>query len=220
MGTIFSLLICSNLVLYSQDSIVMPVTGNGGFYNTCYAVIYDNGLDSNYQNYSNSTVTISPLWVQTVSLFFEEFNTETYFDTLSIYDGPGTTFPKIGTYSGNSLLSQTITSTGNSITLEFLSDDIQTGTGFKAWVSCLMSNEDLLKGDLLIYPNPVVTTLYLDGIDLNLIKSISSVDLMGRVHSILPVSNSFDVSNLSSGMYVLCIQLNNGTSLFKKWIKE
>ena len=205
---------------YAQDTIVMPVSGNGGFFNSCHAIIYDNGLDSNYYNYSNSTVTISPLWVESVSLYFEEFNTETFFDTLSIYDGPGTAFPKIGTFSGNSLQGQTVISNGNSITLEFKSDDIQTGSGFKAWVSCLMNNETFSIAEPLVYPNPAGGTLFFDGIDLALIQGIYLTDITGKIIKAIPLSNSIDVTDLSSGFYGLIITQNNGYQYFKKWIKE
>src|SRR5687768_7829243 len=81
--------------VHAQDTIVMPSTGNGGFYNTCYATILDSGIDSNYTNDNHATLTIAPLWVETVNLYFESFDTEIHFDSLSIYDGPGTTFPLI-----------------------------------------------------------------------------------------------------------------------------
>lgn len=206
--------------LSAQDTIIMPLTGNGGFYNTCYAVVYDNGLDSNYQNFSNSTVTISPLWVQNVSLYFEEFNTEIFFDTLTIYDGPGSAFPKIGTYSGNSLQGQTITSSGSSITLEFRSDDIQTGTGFKAWVSCLMSNEDAFTSNLSIYPNPATNYLFIDGSDWGLVQSMYLIDITGKIIKEISALNSIDVRNLSPGIYGLIICQINGFRYYKKWVKE
>jgi len=208
-----------NQMLLAQDTISMPITGNGGFYNTCYAVIFDNGLDSNYANYSQSTVTISPLWVQNVSLYFEEFNTEVFFDSLSIYDGPGTAFPLIGTYSGNSLQGQTVTSTGTSITLEFRSDDIQTGTGFKALVSCLMGEEDMISNSIIVYPNPAQEFLKIDGLD-EAIESIAVIDIQGRELQHTLVSNVLYVALLPPGFYGLQIRIKNGKVVYKKWIKE
>lgn len=218
--TILSLTSFWLLCTYAQDTIVMPVSGNGGFYNTCYAVIYDNGLDSNYHNYSNSTITISPLWVENVSLYFEEFSTETFFDTLSIYDGPGTTFPKIGAYSGSSLQGQTVSSTENAITLEFNSDDIQTSSGFKAWVSCTMSSQVYSYNDLLIYPNPVGDHFSITGVDVNTIHHFEILDLCGKKILESPSLEFIDIGNISSGVYTLLLILNNGKHHAAKLMKE
>ena len=198
----------------------MPISGNGGFFNTCYAVIYDNGLDSNYHNYSNSTVTISPLWVENVSLYFEEFNTETFFDTLSIYDGPGTAFPKIGSYSGSSLQGQTISSTGNAITLEFNSDDIQTSLGFKAWVSCTMGSEDYTYSDLHIYPNPVGDHLSIMGVDISTIHHLEILDLCGKIILESSSLEFIDIGHISPGMYTLLLEFNDGEYHTVKLLKE
>lgn len=207
---------------HAQDTLMMPVTGNGGIYNTCYATIYDNGgRDSNYANYSNSTITIAPLWVQQVDLYFEIFDTETFFDSLSIYDGPGTAFPLIGTYSGNSLQGQTVSSTGSSITLAFRSDDIQTGAGFKAWVSCLMGEKPLTnENPLFIYPNPVKSGFTLAGFPPSEIANLSIVDMTGRSIYSPIIANIIDVSFLIPGMYGLIVTDKNSNSSFIRLIKQ
>lgn len=209
-------------VVFGQDTLTMPVTGNGGIYNTCYAAIYDNGgPDSNYANYSNSTLTIAPLWVQEVSLYFEVFDTEIFFDSLSIYDGPGTTFPLIGTYSGNSLNGQTVGSSGSSITLLFRSDDIQTGAGFKAWVSCLMGNEILTDGQTsFVYPNPATSVISIKGIDDDQINEVYITDITGR--NVLHKSKfiSMDVSTLIPGIYHLHVVLSTGQLQHFRWLKQ
>jgi len=204
--------------LYSQDTIIMPVTGNGGFYNSCYAVIMDNGADSGYADYSNSRISIFTLWTQSVSVYFEEFNTEQFFDSLSIYDGPGITYPKIGTYSGNVLQGQTITSTGSSITLQFNSDDIENGSGFKAWVSCLADNEYYeIQNDFQIYPNPSY-----DKVWINLVENIGSItifDLHGKQYALKLTGNELDISSLSPGVYVMSIERKDGSVISKKILK-
>lgn len=205
---------------YAQDTIVMPVSGNGGFFNTCYAVIYDNGLDSNYHDYSNSTVTISPLWVENITLYFEEFSTETFFDTLSIYDGPGTAFPRIGTYSGSSLQGQAISSTGNAITFEFNSDDIQTSTGFKVWVSCIMGSEDYSYTNLVIYPNPVRNYFSITGVDINTIRYIEILDLCGKTILHSSSLEFMDIGHISPGVYTLLLTFNDGKHHATKLLKE
>jgi hypothetical protein len=210
-----------NLNICSQDTLVMPITGNGGIFNTCYTVIYDNGgPDSNYHNYSNSTITIAPLWVQHVNLYFEDFNTEDFFDSLSIYDGPGTTFPLIGTFSGNSLQGQTISSTGNSITLKFRSDDIQTGSGFKAIVGCLMGNENNISNLTSIYPNPAQNNFSIAGIKMEAIKDLKIFDVAGRYISNINNFENVNIENLPRGIYFLYIEDKNDVNRYIRFIKE
>lgn len=207
--------------LHAQDTIVMPSTGNGGFYNTCYAEVLDNGADSNYTNFAHAQVTISPLWVQTVSLYFEEFNTEIHFDSLTIYDGPGTSFPIIGVYSGNQLQGQTVTSTGSSITLEFRSDDIVTGSGWKAWVNCVLGNEEENLNGFIAYPNPTHSYIQLKNISIDNIENVSIVDMQGRIIKSFQLQNEImNVDEMQNGMYVLKLQMKNGKTSVQKFLKN
>jgi hypothetical protein len=209
------------LNIHAQDTIVMPSTGNGGFYNTCYATVVDNGGDSNYTNDVHAQVTISPLWVETVSLYFEEFDTEIHFDSLTIYDGPGTAFPVIGVYSGNQLQGQTISSTGSSITLEFRSDDIVTGAGWKAWVNCVLGNEEENVNAVIIYPNPTHSYIQLKNISLENIEHISISDMQGRMVKILTLQNDgISVEQLPVGLYVLKVEMKNGQQSTQKFLKN
>jgi hypothetical protein len=207
--------------IHAQDTITMPSTGNGGFYNTCYATVIDNGEDSNYTNDVHAQITISPLWVQTVSLYFEEFDTEIHFDSLTIYDGPGTAFPRIGVYSGNQLQGQTVTSTGSSITLEFRSDDIVTGAGWKAWVNCVLGNEEEDLNALVIYPNPTNSFIQIKNISIEDIANIFIIDMQGRIVKILQLQNELiDVNQLVNGIYILKIEMKNGKQSIQKFQKN
>lgn len=204
---------------YAQDTIVMPATGNGGFYNTCYATVLDSGIDSNYTNDNHATVTISPLWVESVSLYFESFDTEVHFDSLSIYDGPGTAFPLIGTYSGNMLQGQTIQSTGSSITLEFRSDDIVTGTGFKAWVSCQVGTEEQNASQILLYPNPANIFVQIGNLDQSKVDKIFVLDAMGRSAPVECINSMVNVQHLAPGFYTLRIETTTKKMIYKKFMK-
>lgn len=213
----FACVLCHHV--FSQDTLFMPTTGNGGIYNTCYATIYDNGgPDSNYANYCHSTITIAPLWVQHVNLYFEEFQTEIFFDSLSIYDGPGTTFPLIGSYSGTELQNQTISSTGTSITLAFRSDDIQTYSGFKILVSCLMGNETENNTILSIWPNPSFDVINIGGIHSDNITSANVIDMNGKL-LLSSCRSPINISHLSPGIYCVVLNASNGSKCYKKFIK-
>jgi hypothetical protein len=207
--------------VYAQDTIIMPPTGNGGFFNTCYATVIDNGADSNYTNDVHAQITISPLWVQTVGLYFEEFDTEIHFDSLTIYDGPGTAFPRIGVYSGNQLQGQTVSSTGSSMTLEFRSDDIVTGAGWKAWVNCTLGNVEENLNALVIYPNPTNSFIQIKNISIGDIANISIVDMQGRIIKAIALQNELvSVEELLIGIYILKIEMKNGKQSIQKFLKN
>ena len=86
--------------------------GNGDTYNGCNAIMHDsNGGLQPYSPSSNNQTTICPGVGETqVNLYFLGFDVSAG-DQLSIYDGNSTAAPLIGTYSGTTLLFQTISPT-------------------------------------------------------------------------------------------------------------
>ena len=73
----------------------------------------------------------------TISIWFSAFDTESYYDTLEIYDGPTTTAPLIAKLSGPSL-PDNIHSSGQFMVLVFTSDGSIVGTGVEASFASLM----------------------------------------------------------------------------------
>jgi hypothetical protein len=76
--------------------------------------------------------------------------------------------------------------------------------------------------EISIYPNPATTTLNLTSAEMmNMIVSIT--DITGRVIQTEKVMDSFyviDVSNLSSGIYLLRLESNDGASKSIKFVKR
>lgn len=68
--------------------------------------------------------------------------------------------------------------------------------------------------DWSIYPNPTSTNLTIEGIDLNE-ATIQIIDLNGKLHFNQQSTNKIDVSNLSSGTYLLRIIKANKVSQLK-----
>ena len=69
-----------------------------------------------------------------VSLTFEDFNLEDCYDTLSLHDGNSISSPMIGSKLCGTIPAGTkINSTGNSMTLHFVSDSSGPKTGFKIY---------------------------------------------------------------------------------------
>lgn len=115
--------------------ISMPVTGSLTT-NTCNGILYDDGVNANYNDNSDVTTTISPTGAASVVLTFTSFSYEENYDYLYIYDGNSTASTLIGTYTGSNLPNGgTITSTTGSITIRQTSDGAVTDTGFAAnWI--------------------------------------------------------------------------------------
>ena len=107
---------------------------------TCDALFYDSGgPDGNYGNNLNYTMTFYPASEGAkVCVDFEEFNTESNYDFLRIYDGTSTSATQIGNYSGTlSPGTVTATNTAGALTFEFTSDNSVSKSGWVATVSCV-----------------------------------------------------------------------------------
>jgi len=118
--------------------IIMPINGQMSV-DACYGIIYDNGgPDGYYYNESNSILTIHASCAEYIILDIEEFITESWCDYLSFYDGNSTNAPLINgtSYSGTSIPS-TISSTGEYITILFVTDYSVTYPGYKIYFHCV-----------------------------------------------------------------------------------
>ena len=82
-----------------------------------------------------------------------------------------------------------------------------------------LSTSDFFKNDnLIIYPNPVTTTIKINNSDALLGNFYSIIDISGRVvaKGILASVSGIDVSKLSKGVYIIRI----GKDFKSKFIKE
>lgn len=122
--------------LQAQEIIIE----DNGIYTGCGATIVDTGGNpSEYGNNEDITYTICPIFPDTVvTLEFLIFSLGEG-DVMNIYQGVGTTGPLVGSYSGNDLLGQAISTANDNvtdcITVEFISDADDTGD-FAILVSC------------------------------------------------------------------------------------
>ncbi len=80
----------------------MPIAGSS-LRNDCSGTLRDPGGVSNYYSNVNSTFTIDPLGNESVALNFIIFNTEAGVDSVTIYDGTGTTGAILGSFHGTNL---------------------------------------------------------------------------------------------------------------------
>jgi len=118
----------------SPQSNVEYCIQNGVRY-TCGGTFYDSGGPSAvYTDYENYTETFISASNTRLEFNFQQFNVEAN-DYLYIYDGPNTTYPLIGIYSG-STVPGIIKSTGNSLTFNFSSDFSISYSGWVASINC------------------------------------------------------------------------------------
>jgi len=88
-----------------------------------------------YQNNAYCSWLIAPeLFVNNITLSFDEFDTEAGFDFVRVYNGEDSTATLLGEFSGSNL-PQNVTSSANRMFVTFTTNDSITGKGFKATYS-------------------------------------------------------------------------------------
>ncbi len=118
----------------------------------------DGQLSGHFDNNENYTFSICVPGASSIVLTFGSFCTEYLFDTLSIFDGPNISSPRIGgPYSGDPTTNPggmpgTLTATSGCMTLHFVSDGSVTCDGWTAaWEVVVDEPED---PNFLPIPNP------------------------------------------------------------------
>jgi PKD repeat protein/N-acetyl-anhydromuramyl-L-alanine amidase AmpD len=105
-------------------------------YTASSGVLYDTGgAGANYQNDERKLYLIEPANVVNITVNFQSFNLEANWDYMYIYDGSSTTDPVLGVFTGTTLPS-TVSSTGETMLIEFRSDCSTTASGWQlSWTS-------------------------------------------------------------------------------------
>jgi len=113
-------------------NLLLPSDGQGCKQTADTGFLYDAGGSSgNYGDNKVSWVTIEHPEATSLTLTFSSFSYELNYDYLYIYDGPTTSSPLIGGYTGSSLPNGgSISSSGNTLTLKHYSDPSITAAGF------------------------------------------------------------------------------------------
>lgn len=91
----------------------------------------DGSGSSNYLNNVNCSWLINPSGVSSITLRFNNFNTESINDVVNVYDGNDDSYPLLGTFSG-STIPGSITSTGSTMFVKFTTNATVTAAGWDA----------------------------------------------------------------------------------------
>lgn len=170
------------------------------------------GFD-NYPDEQQMVRTIRPASTfQDIIVTFNSFNTEADYDYLYVYDGPTTTAPLIGVYSGSILPGPFISSSPDgSLTFKFLSDQNLNEQGWDATVSCsALDVEEHSFTGLQYYPNPAqnsVTITSPDGITNIKVYNMAGQLLLQKVTDANTVEA--DISAFANGVYLF--DVSNGS---------
>lgn len=131
---------------------------SNGSSTTCNTNFYDNGgPNNNYTNNQNLTYTICPSTPGSfVQVNFTAFNLQNN-DNLQIFNGPNTTSPLIGNFTGNvspGLIQASLPNTGGCLTFRFTSNGNGNTTGWVANVSCYVPCQSITANLVSSSPAP------------------------------------------------------------------
>lgn len=216
--------IAKNNYINTNCPITMPISGTVTITN-CSGTLYDNGgPTSNYSDNTEGITVIQPPGATQIVLNFISFDFENYFDSLVVYDGPNTSSPVIGYYTGNSLPFQVVSS-GGSLTIKQQSDFTINASGFELNWSCntVGTNDvDEISQDYIVYPNPTsdVINIKLSNNRIINAKQLTLVNTLGQVVMQKKVEREnrllqINVNHLPKGLYFLSIESEKST-LIKK----
>lgn len=205
----------SQIILTDDDWCGKTITDTGG-------------TDANYSDAEFWTKTFYPANSnEKLKITFQEFNLEQGYDFLTVRNGPTTSSP---IFSGaNNMSGTTIrgpfesTHATGAITLVFRSDEMVNEAGFKALLSCsvLGTDETQSQKSISISPNPVKNQFKIDGREK--IETVKVFDLSGKLVKTFGADsvskNSFDISKLKTGTYIVTVKSTKET-VSKKLIKE
>jgi gliding motility-associated-like protein len=112
----------------------LPIAGQWTTYNVCEGFVYDHGGESNYSNLTRDTITLNFGISDSAYLTFSEFAYEEGYDSVYIYNGPNTSSPLIGGFTGDSIPNggNPIKINSGAVTLRHFSDQLAVLSGYKA----------------------------------------------------------------------------------------
>lgn len=114
---------------------------SNGSVNTCSGTFYDSGgSGGSYGNSQTLVFTICPSTPGAkVRVNFTAFDLENNYDFLEVFDGPNTSSPSLGAYTGTSgpgIAQATVGNTSGCLTFRFTSDGSVTYSGWTGIISC------------------------------------------------------------------------------------
>ncbi len=89
------------------------------------------------------------------------------------------------------------------------------------FISLLASSPEFPKEEIILFPNPVSKYLSIDGLNLIQIKRVRIYDLLGKeIYNHSSIHRNIPIENLSPGMYLLNIEITDGSMKVFKFQKN
>ncbi len=195
---------------------------------TCSGVFYDSGgSGGSYLNSENYVMVICPSTPGSkLRLNFTNFNLESNFDFLTLYDGNNTSAPSLGVYTGVNgpgIIQASSSNTSGCITIRFTSDGSVTLNGWSANISCIFPCETITSVFNSSNPssnsNGIIRVCQGQVINLNgsgIFSSGSSLganyswDFGNGTSSAFSSGTSASVSYNAPGVYAINLNINKG----------
>jgi N-acetyl-anhydromuramyl-L-alanine amidase AmpD len=195
-------------------------------YNNATGTIYDaGGANGNYTDDEHNLQLIQPTGAANIALTFTQFDLETDWDYLLVYDGSTTNSALIGEYTSNTIPA-TINSTGGALLLDFRSDCATGMAGYAAnYTSTLITgiaknNAQLF--NITIHNNPVADVLNIVSAN-TIIEKYQVIDYTGKIiinENTVTKDLKVDVTYLSQGVYVFKALDKNNQQATLRFIKN
>ncbi len=136
------------LALISLASVAQTYNMSNVSVNTCAGTFYDSGGSAaTYGTSQTFTKTFCPsIAGNKLQMIFTSFDLENSYDFLTVYNGPNTSSPSLGTYTGllgPGTVQATGTNTTGCLTFVFTSDASINNAGWAATISCVVPCETI-----------------------------------------------------------------------------
>lgn len=189
----------------------------------------DNSGSGNYADFTYCTWRIQPPGASSITLNFEQFNTEYLYDYVRVYAGPNEYAPLVGSFSGGTLPSSIIVASGQ-VLVAFSSDYSYNSSGWTISYNSNLATTNINlpaagASTISVWPNPTEDVMYVANPNCA-VASVVLSDMSGKPclgnGVIIDCSNPLrlNVSGLASGVYVVTVVQKNGQQdkikVFKK----
>ncbi|NVO02904.1 MAG: C10 family peptidase [Bacteroidetes bacterium] len=169
----------------------------------------DGSGNADYHNNSNCKWAIQPAGASSITLNFTEFNTQGPSDNVKIYDA--STSALLANYSGSNLPASVVCNSGSMLVIFFTNGSI-TSSGWSANYSSTTGINTFDKSNLYeIFPNPnngifniLLKTQKVEQRNLSVYNSLGQ-NVFSKSLDFINTNETIDLSNLSKGIYHLCI---------------
>lgn len=187
--------------------------------NWCSGVSFNDsgGETSNYGNNETFVKTFYPNSGSQLKLTFTEFDTESGYDFMNVYNGPSTSSPKFS--NGNNLSGTTVpgpftsTHSTGAITVTFVADPGVTGGGWKSTFQCLnLATGETSKSDKIQVAKTQTSGIFTLTADENILGYQvfdASGKMVKNVGKVASKQEKIDLTSSPAGTYMVNIKTAN-----------